>query len=171
MIIVDANLKKPIKIGKLGENEARMIRFPVGDILKEFPGVSFSLLNKRPNDPDAYPVPSENYVVDGNYLLWTVTSGDVAQKGNGECEIVASKDGEIVKDEIYCTETERALDGSGTPPDPWQSWVEDVEEAAEDAENAAQRAEEAAQALENVNFALAGEQISDNKYRMYIERV
>lgn len=136
MIIIDSNGKKPIKIGKLGENEARVIRFPIGDIMTEFPGAIFSLLNKRPFDPDAYPVPTENYVVDGEYLLWTVTSGDVAQKGEGECEIVASRDGQIVKDVIYRTDIERSLDGSENPPDPWQGWIDDVTEAAERAERA-----------------------------------
>ena len=54
-------------IGRLGEN-LQPAKFFVGDLIKTYPGCTFSLLNKRPNDPDAYPVPSENYSVSGNYL-------------------------------------------------------------------------------------------------------
>jgi len=138
MIIVIANPNVTNNIGRVGENKARGIKFPIGDCLKEFPGCTFSLYNKRPTDPDSYPVPTENYTVEGDYLLWTVTSGDVAYKGSGKCEISATVDGIIVKTDIYITSIDEALDGSGTPPDPWQGWVDDVTEAAERAEAAVQ---------------------------------
>ena len=171
-MMIEARANVVNNIGRLGENDARIVKFYVGDILKNYPeGIVFSLLNIRPNDPAAYPVYSENFTVSGDWLYWTVKDSDVAQQGGGECQIVASKDGLIVKTEIYRTIVDRALDGSGTPPEPWESWVEQVETDAENAKNSAERAETAAQELENVNFALKGENISGNKYRLHVERV
>lgn len=124
-------------IGRLGENEARIVKFYVGDMQRDFPGCSFSVLNRRPNDSDAYPVNPSYCSVDGDYLLWTVMSGDLAKEGVGECEVVASVGTKIVKSEIYGTQILHALDGAGTPPEPWESWVQDVEGAADRAEAAA----------------------------------
>ena len=137
-MITKAVKKENNVIGRLGENEARVMQFYVGDVQRDFPGCSFAVLNRRPNDPDAYPVNSSYYTVEGENLLWTVMSGDLTQEGIGECEIIASVNEQIVKSEIYATRILRALDGAGDPPEPWQSWVQDVEEAAERAEAAAE---------------------------------
>lgn len=136
-MVVNAQEGKKIVLGRLGENDALVVRFFVRSILYEFPGATFTLLNQRANDAAAYPV---NTVLNGNYLEWTVKSSDVAQKGNGECQIVAYKGEAIVKTVIYKTEVLDALDGSGTPPQPWQSWVDSVVEASEEAKGAAQEA-------------------------------
>ena len=120
--------KKLVFLGRLGENEARVIQFHVDE------GYTYTVLNRRPNDTDAYPVPSENVTVDGSTLYWTVMSGDVAQEGLGECQVVESENGKIVKTEVYDTRIGHALDGSGDPPEPWESWVHEVTEAAETAE-------------------------------------
>lgn len=143
-MIVDALKNGITNIGRLGENESRVIRFPVDDIIAEFPNCVFSLLHRRKGDPSAYPVPVTRFIVDGGWLYWTVTSGDVAIEGNGKCQIVASEDGKIRKTDTYLTRVDSALDGSGTPPDPWASWQQDVV-------NAADRAEAAAEFLKNAN--------------------
>lgn len=143
-MIVEALKNGITNIGRLGENESRVIRFPVDDIIAEFPNCVFSLLHRRKGDPSAYPVPVTRFMVDGGWLYWTVTSGDVGIEGNGKCQIVASEDGKIRKTDTYLTRVDSALDGSGTPPDPWASWQQDVV-------NAADRAEAAAEFLKNAN--------------------
>lgn len=134
MIIIIAEEGKKIHLGRVGENEARAVRFDVSRILAEFPGATFSVLNMRPEDPDAYPVNGQYIRIEGNYLYWTLQSGDLTQDALGECELKATLDGVIVKSIIWTTEICPALDGNGTPPEPWESWVEQVEEAAEDSE-------------------------------------
>ena len=133
-MIVEAFKNKPVNIGRLGENEARIISFPVGDMQSEFPGCSFLVLNRRKGDPSAYPVPVANCSVEYDHLYWTVMSGDVAKEGNGECQIVAILNNKVMKDDIYMTVTGRALDGAGTPPDPWAGWATYVAERVLDAE-------------------------------------
>ena len=44
--------KELIFLGRLGENEARVIPFHVDE------GYTYTVLNRRPQDAEAYPVPS-----------------------------------------------------------------------------------------------------------------
>ena len=142
MIIINAVEGKKIHLGRIGENEARAVRFDVSRELAEFPGAEFTVLNMRPCDPDAYPVNGQYISVDGTSLTWTLQSGDLVEDGLGKCELKATVDGVIVKSVIWTTEICTALDGNGEPPEPWESWVEQVE-------NDADRAEEAAELLEH----------------------
>ena len=138
MIIIDAKRNAVTCIGRLGENDARVIRINVSQIMRAFAGVSFTVLHRRPGDLDAYPVNSANIAMDGENVLWTVTSADVAKEGVGQFEVVASVNGQIVKTVIYNSRIDHALDGSGDPPEPWESWVQQVEDDADRAEAAAE---------------------------------
>ena len=131
---IGAKENKINHLGRLGENKARIIRFDVGKILTEYPEAVFTLLNRRARDPAAYPVPREQYQVEGGALLWTVDSSNLTDEGVGQCELIAGKGDVIYKSVIYQTRVDPALDGSGTPPEPWESWVEDVTKAADKAE-------------------------------------
>lgn len=154
-MMTDASAGKKVFLGRVGENEARVVRFSVGKMLAAFPGATFTVLNRRPCDAAAYPVNDQYVSLAGDTVLWTIQSGDVTVAGTGECEIRAEKDGKILKSEIYMTATGTALDGSGTPPQPWESWVQQVEDAAEDAEAAAQLLENVSAEAETLE---AGEQ-------------
>lgn len=135
---IDAIKNKTIPLGRIGENEARQIRFDVGEILASWPAAAFTLLHQRPQDDAAYPVVSSAIRMEGTRLIWTVASGDVARTGHGRLELVARQDDVIVKSVIYSTITEPALDGSGEVPEPWESWVGEVTDAADRAEAAAE---------------------------------
>lgn len=142
MIVIDAKRNAVTCIGRLGENEARVIRINVSPVIRAFPGAAFTVLHRRPGDADAYPVNSSYVTMDGENVMWTVQSGDLAKEGAGQFEVRASVGDTVVKTLIYNSRIDHALDGSGTPPEPWESWVEDVEAAAD-------RAEAAAELLEN----------------------
>ena len=140
-MIVQEHDNRPIILGRIGENESRKITFYIGEIKKAFPDATYTLLNKRPSDNVAYPVANTYLEVSGNHLIWTLQSGDLTTEGIGECQIKASESGKIIKTLVWQTITGRALDGSGTPPEPWESWIEEVTNAAEAAENARDEAE------------------------------
>ena len=140
-MIFRAYQDKTIMLGRLGENEARVIRFNVAEILKEHEDASFVINNRRPTDATAYPVGSVYVALADGYLDWTVMSQDLTAEGIGECEIVAYEDETIIKTAIFRTQIERALDNSAEPPDPWESWVQQVAEDADRAEEAAENAE------------------------------
>lgn len=135
MMVIDALPGKTVLLGRLGENEARTVRFLVGNILYHYPAATFTVLNQRPGDPAAYPV--ANCELEGSYVNWLLTDSDLSKVGNGQCELVARQDGVVVKTVIYTTKIDNALDGAGTPPEPWESWVEDVIDAADRADAAA----------------------------------
>ena len=135
-MIIDAVKGKPIRLGRLGENEARIVKFDVSDVLSEHPNAVFAILNELPDATSAYPVAVANFTVSGKDLFWTLTNADVSKEGLGRCELFVYDDNVICKSYIYNTIVETALDGSGEPPEPWESWVEEVLEAANLLENA-----------------------------------
>lgn len=136
-MIVNIDKKGTTPLGRVGENEARTICFDVKDILAEFPDATFTIVNQRPKDPAGYTVAGQYVSLADGHLYWSLQSGDLAREGIGKCEIIAMDGETIVKTEIYTTRTGAALDNSETPPDPWQSWVEEVIQAKDDAEAAA----------------------------------
>lgn len=123
-------------LGYLGEHQSRVIRFWVKKYLEQFPDCTFSILHKRSTDSAAYPIAHANMHVKNNWLLWDIQSSDVAIAGKGQCELVATDNGSIIKSEIFETLVSPALDDSQEPPEPWESWVQEVIESAELAENA-----------------------------------
>ena len=129
-------------LGRLGENEHRRMLFDISEYVKQYPGASFGLLNRRPGDDAAYPVPRTQ--VNENYLYWTVTSADLTKNGAGYCEFIVTFDGVIAKSVIYMTEVLTALDGSGEAPEPWASWQSWFLEMAEQASSSASYASESA---------------------------
>ena len=129
-------------LGRRGEHMTRVKRFYTGDVLRDYPGAEITVLNKRPGDTGSYPVAGAYCVMDGDWLEWTVQSGDLATEGFGKCEMRATVNGQIALSIVYTTEVKESLDGAEEPPEPWESWVQDVTDAAD-------RAEAAAQLLEN----------------------
>ena len=97
MIMTVACAEKKIMLGRVGENEARVVKFNVAPIRAEFPGATFTVLNRRPGDAAAYPVNGQYVTQEGDSLLWTIQSGDVTVPGAGECEIRAEENGKVVK--------------------------------------------------------------------------
>ena len=119
------------EIGRLGENEHRVIQFPESrDMFGRYPEAEVTVLHKRPEDQAAYPVdPAYVRVIDG-IVEWTIRSGDLKQVGKGRCELVFKQDGVIAKTLIYPTRILPALDDSEDPPEPWEGWATRILEAA-----------------------------------------
>ena len=170
MIIIIAEEGKKLKLGRIGENEARAVRFDISRIQAEFPGATFSVLNMRPEDPDAYPVNGQYIRIEGNYLYWTLQSGDLTEDGLGQCEIKATLGGAIVKEVIWTTDICPALDGNGTPPEPWESWQQQVEEDADRAEDAAEDSEAWAVGERGGEPVPEGDETYHNNAKYYAEQ-
>ena len=155
-MIVRAFKDKVIELGRLGENDARIIQFNVSDVLKEHPDAEFTVNNRRPTDGAAYPVDGDYVTVEEGFLYWTIKNPDLSAEGIGECEIVATEGDAVCKSEIYRTKIEKALDGSGSVPEPWESWVEQVKGYTDRAEDAAEDAEDSAEAAKDSEEAADG---------------
>ena len=192
--MITIEMSKPgAVIGRIGENEAARIAFNIGGWLRDYPDGQISVLCKRPLDPGAYPVPSEQIAIDGGTLYWTLSSADLAQTGSGQCELILTDDGVKAKSEIFGILIRDALDGSAEPPEPWQGWIDDLTDlmdekiadaaaevtnahaeavaAAESADNAAGSAQEASESARQAaiivaTYGLQATQITGNKYKM-----
>jgi len=166
MIEVVANKKSPIQIGRLGENEHIKVKFPEATaMLEEYPDAALSLIVKRPGEDESYPAATVE--IEDNVLYWTITSADLAFEGRGQCELKAVVGSVVAKSIIYTTEIFEALDGAGTPPEPWDSWQTEFTKVYDDTAKVAQEAKDAAQAIQdmgvNATTILPDEQASVDK--------
>lgn len=143
--------KMSIPIGRQGENGVTQIVFKTDKWLEDFPGGTVMLIARRQIDAEPYPVQLD---VVGTSATWTVNNADTAVHGRGECELRWMQDGRILKSQIFDTYCARSLGAeSAEPPDPWESWVEEVLQAGSQAQEAAEDAEEAKEAAESARDA------------------
>lgn len=131
-----------ILLGRVGENDHTRVIFDVSGWLAEYPSATIGLYNRPARQEASYPVASIQR--DGAIVVWTVKSCDTAEEGRGQCELVAVDGETIVKSEIFSTAVSPALDGSATPPAPWEEWQLEFIRLKDEAEAAAEDAEEAA---------------------------
>lgn len=135
---VIATPEQAIRLGRLGENEVTTVKFPDSVKLKEeYPEAQLTLINKRNGDLTGYPVDPQYLSYEGGMLCWLVQSGDLTAYGTGNCELVAYEGDKVDKSVIYTTFVDKALDGSGNPPEPWEGWIQRLIEEAYKAEAAA----------------------------------
>ena len=164
-------------VGFVGENEYRQLIFDISALREEYPEAFYSITFQRPGDPAAYPVPDSQIDISGDLLCWTMSDADLSKSGAGHCQLTLSYGSTIAKTAIYAVDVRAALDGSEDPPEPWQSWVEEVTGAAEaasrsavDAKAEADKAEEYANQAEGVvqRYGMHGTAISGNDYKLYV---
>ena len=130
MILIDAIPNGRTQIGRLGENDHRGIRFPSAATLAMYPDATVTVLHQRPGDPAAYPVDPANVTVNDGYVIWEIKNADLSAVGTGIAEVVYTQGSIVAKTEYYNTQILPALDNSATPPEPWESWIAALTEAA-----------------------------------------
>lgn len=129
-----------IPVGRQGENEAQRIIWPdiVTSWSKLYGDGVFSFAVKRNGDDTPYPavVTTEN-----GSLVWVPTNADTSNAGFGSCELVYTVGDVIAKSQTWRTEVYPSLTGEGEvdPPEPYQSWVDEVIKAGAAAEAAASK--------------------------------
>ena len=135
MVIENAYALEEIKLGRRGENQARKVVFDVLEKWREGYGEGVaSLIVQRNGDAQPYPVAVTE---EDGALVWRVSSVDTAVAGEGAAELRYTVGDTIVKSQIYKTRVRETLEDSGeTPPPAYQSWVDEVLQAAADAETA-----------------------------------
>ena len=157
MVILDMT-KGLNHIGRLGENEHRTFRFPDScEVLAMYPEATVSVLVKRPGDSVAYPVAPGFVEIRNGAVYWTVQSADLARIGRGNVELTFVDGTTVAKNIIYDVYVDKALDGAGDPPEPWESWQTDITriagEIAQDRSAAEQAAEDATEAQRGAEVA------------------
>jgi len=131
-ITIHINAERPpfytIPLGRRGENEATQVVFDVSQLISTYGEGTAQLAAKLPNDSTPYPV---SITQEGNTVTWLVTNADTQAVGNGECEMFWYVGDVLAKSVVYTTVIGRDIGDVGeTPPDPYETWVEEVLAAA-----------------------------------------
>ena len=126
-----------LPLGHQGENEAqRIVWRGLADSWARLYGEGvFALTVLREGDSVAYPasLKSEN-----GDVIWTLSNADTAKAGEGMAELTYTVGGAIAKSRTWRTVVEPSLSANGTtePPAAYQSWVDEVLQAAAGVESA-----------------------------------
>lgn len=142
------NLDK-MNIGYVGENDVTSVEFDFSDWEAAYgPGI-ISLVIKRPMDSVPYPVV---LTVTGTKAVWEVSSTDIAYFGYGQGQLVYTVDTQIKKSAVFSFMVRPSITGDPVPPDPFDSWIDDLTQLGsytlqnvQDAQAAANAAEGSAQ--------------------------
>lgn len=129
---INVNRIPTIAIGYLGENIVTKITFNYSQWNAVYGEGTLTLIFKRNGDTLAYPVFLDHEI--GTYeSTWIVTNTDVAKVGEAEAQLVYSVNGEAIKkSEIFTVNVKNSLENGETPPDPYQSWLDNVYEVADE---------------------------------------
>ena len=124
MRTVYAQKNKKIILGRQGEDKAVRVVWPgiVSDWSSLYGDGSFQLSVRRFGDENAYPVVVE---VNGDDVIFTVTSAETAIAGIGKCELTYIANGTIAKSATWETVVLNSLTGkapSEPPEEPAKSW-------------------------------------------------
>lgn len=126
-----------LPLGHQGENEAqRIVWRGLADSWARLYGEGvFALTVLREGDSAPYPASLKSKNGD---VIWTLSNADTAKAGEGMAELTYTVGGAIAKSRTWRTVVEPSLSANGTtkPPPAYQSWVDEVLQAAADAETA-----------------------------------
>lgn len=138
---------RTLNLGIRGENARTEVCFDFSAWAEEFdaPG-AVELYVRRYGETTAYPVV---LAIDGSEAVWTVSAIDTHNVGLGEAEFVYLIDSTVVKSVVFGTVVQPDIGRPASdPPDPYESWMEDLGEMAAGTLINAQRAEAAQTAAE-----------------------
>ena len=141
-----------ILLGRQGENQAQTViwRAIAAQYAALYGEGTFQLMAQRCGDAAPYPVALTR---DGGSLVWTVSDSDTAKNGVGRCELTYLVGGAVAKSKTWQTQVLASFtaDGSTEPPEPAQSWVQEVLEAAAAAGKSAEAAADSAGKAESAS--------------------
>lgn len=158
-VTVGKNNSQNIIIGRRGTFETEQIVFDATYLSLMYGTGTAMLLVRRPSDTSAYPAVISQ---DGDIITWTISNVDTSFKGHGECELFWYVDGGLAKSVIWDVTILRDIGtADGTPPDPYETWLDTLTDLsgetlvnAQAAEAAAETATEAVETLNAVQSTL-----------------
>jgi hypothetical protein len=146
-----------IPLGQQGEEDARCLVVDITDAVREFgTGGALSIRALRPGESVPYPVSKADIIsgtdASGNplyYARWTLTLTDTAVPGFGKVQVRYAISDTQCYTWVYRYSLLPSLIPTGDPPDPFDSWLDALEdiagEARSDADAAATSAEASAE--------------------------
>lgn len=134
-MVIDVSFPPParLELGRQGENAVTAFEFDISAWVEEFGAGVLTLTAQRNGDAEPYPVVLENNV-------WTVSNADTAVEGYGKAQLQYVVDEQIKKSVIYATLVLPSIEASAEPPEPYQTWYDEIVAAKGEAEDAAEAA-------------------------------
>lgn len=134
MKIINASPARVIPLGIQGENLAVAISFDLTSYHAEYGAGQAQLLVQRSEDKVPYPV---NLKTSDHYALWEVSKLDASIPGFGRAELRWSVGEVLVKSATYSFCVFESLGEASAPPEMWETWLDEILEAASDLQTAA----------------------------------
>lgn len=145
MNIVKADASGRIVLGRQGENNVTQVLFDISGFIREFGSGVAQLAVQLPKYSKTYAAPVEQ---DEYTATWTVGAEWLTTEGAGQCQLSWYVNDKVAKTKNFQTYVFSSI-GTGTEaPEPYEGYLEQVQQAGAQAMAAAERAEEAAKRAE-----------------------
>lgn len=119
--------KQKVYIGFRGEQNYAEIAFDFSNIFAEYPEADVSLRIKPP-EGETYP---HSLTREENIVVWGVNASDCSTAGMGSYQVTFTSGNTIIKSFVGLYVVRGSIDATGEPPDPYVTWLTELEEAAE----------------------------------------
>lgn len=116
--------RAPILVGFQGENAVRRLDFDYTQWAEMYGEGTLTLSIQRHGDANPYPL---NIGASEHVASWVVSRTDTEKEGKGEAQVAYIVGGTVKKSEIISFKVRRGLDSEGDIPDPYISWLEQVQ--------------------------------------------
>lgn len=149
----ETHLPGSIQIGYKGEKGAREIRLDISAELEHWPDSTPQLIYRRPVEVDAYPVAT---TLESQTLIWAPDEFATEVHGStGAAQIIfTDSSNEIIgKSRVIRVSCYSSIEPSENPPAPYESWLNQLLEAADQAADHERGAEDAQAGAEEAQAA------------------
>lgn len=118
--------KQKVYIGFKGEQNYAEIAFDFSNIFAEYPEAEVALRIKPP-EGETYP---HSLTREENIVVWNVNASDCSSAGMGSYQVTFTSGNTIIKSFVGLYVVRGSIDVTGDPPDPYVTWLTELEEAA-----------------------------------------
>jgi len=150
-----ARAPEVVAIGNARENIASEIAFDYSPWVKRFGEGTCYLHVQRPQDANPYEAVLEEDETSGR-VIWRPTNADTDFTGRGRAQFVFMSGEVKARSVTFYITSAGSLDATGDPPEPWETWMDALEDLADEttlnareARSAANAAAQSAEAADN----------------------
>lgn len=152
--------RRPIPLGRVGENEVTEIKFCIAAFFPGLSGALYELVHKLPNGFTYIVRDRDDGRVRDGFVNWVVKDSDLGTSaGTGVAQLTAFVNNKVYKTVVFTTQIENGLGVGPAPASPEKPWVTKVFEEGELVSKSLEEAQAAAKNSE-LSAALAVEAAS-----------
>lgn len=139
IINVNDNTDRVVLIGRQGENYVTQLIFDFTEWYNLLGEGILSLTLLRPKETIPYPI---ELTINDTFATWNISAMDTALTGVGKAQLVYIIDNQIKKSTIYTIRVLASLDDGTEVPDPYDSWLTNLQQIAYGVKENAEQSEQ-----------------------------